>query len=220
MRSFAVLVAVIITAVLSARLTAQGAGCGETQYPRRLPQPSALVDSAHAIADLAPFAGPKPMLFSLVFEKGDSVPRIRPLDQNDAAAAVALVNYVRRQPPGALWAIRVRIAGGDAPALTLERSQYCPPVPVSKDVPAGVVAGVIAQPRHAVTPLMGTVARPEALIGVDGRVLIARLIQSSGVPQVDYEFIRDLQGKRFRPARLDGEPIEAIWRPEGNSPRP
>jgi len=53
---------------------------------------------------------------------------VRALDKNDAAAAVTLAKLCAPAPPRELWAFRVRIAGGDAPALTLERSMYCPPV--------------------------------------------------------------------------------------------
>ncbi len=62
MRPLAVRTAVILVAVLSSRLVAQGTGCRETTYPLTLPTPNALVDSAHAIADLSAFAAPsKPM---------------------------------------------------------------------------------------------------------------------------------------------------------------
>ncbi|PYR16375.1 MAG: hypothetical protein DMF98_28160, partial [Acidobacteria bacterium] len=116
MRPLAVRTAVILVAVLSSRLAAQGTGCRETSYPPKLPAPNALVDSAHAIADLAAFAAPsKPMVFSVVFNEGDSIAHVRALDKNDAAAAVILANYARRALPRELWAFRVRIAGGDAP---------------------------------------------------------------------------------------------------------
>ncbi len=72
MRSLAVPIALLAAAVTP--LHGQGQGCADTKYPPELPPPSALVDSAHAIADLAAFADPsKPMLFSVVFNQGDSV---------------------------------------------------------------------------------------------------------------------------------------------------
>lgn len=159
------------------------------------------------------------MVFSLVFDSGQSVPRIHALDKSDAAAAVVLANYVRQQPPAELWAIRVRIAGGDAPALTLERSIYCPPVP-PPSAPAGIVVGVIGQRGHAVTPIVGGIGQVEVLVSNSGRVLFARTLRPSGMPEADYDFLREMQRQQFQPARLDGEPIVGIYRTGGESPRP
>jgi TonB-like protein len=229
MRSLAVTIALV--AVTIGRLDSQGTGCGDTKYPPVLPPPSTVVDSAHAIADLAAFADPsKPMVFSLVFDRGDSVPRIRALEKNDAAAALALVNYVRHQPPAELWAIRVLIAGGDKPALTLERSRYCPPVSRSGDDPYWIratITGSISRagdptsfptaPKMTVNP--NDVIPVEALISVEGKVVMARVVKSSGKAYDDASAIRNMQQRKFEPAKLDGAPIQGVYRPKGESPR-
>jgi len=218
-----------------ARLDAQGVtGCADTQYPPELPAPSALVDSVHAMGDLAAFAAPSnPMVFSVVFSQGDSVAHVRALDQRDAAAAVSLANYVRREPPGELWAFRIRIAGGDTPALTLERSKYCPPVSRSGDMPytataRATITGSVAvagstpplpQPGPSIT-IQGTMIPVEALIAVDGRVIIARVTRPSGNSETDARIIRDMTRRKFEPAKLDGQPIQAVYRSGGESPRP
>jgi len=234
MRLLAVRTAVILVAVLSSRLAAQGTGCRETTYPPTLPAPNALVDSAHAIADLAPFAAPsKPMVFSVVFNAGDSIAHVRALDKNAAAAAaVTLANYVRPAPPRELWAFRVRIAGGDAPALTLERSMYCPPVSREGDVPfatrvsmtASVVVGSnprpIEQPGSGVTADPGSVVPVVALISVDGSVVVGRVVQSSGSPDRDARMVQAMSRLKFEPAKLDGQPVQALFRSRGESPRP
>ena len=234
MRPLAVRTAVILVAVLSSRLAAQGTGCRETTYPPTLPAPNALVDSAHAIADLAPFAAPsKPMVFSVVFNAGDSIAHVRALDKNAAAAAaVTLANYVRPAPPRELWAFRVRIAGGDAPALTLERSMYCPPVSREGDVPfatrvsmtASVVVGSnprpIEQPGSGVTADPGSVVPVVALISVDGSVVVGRVVQSSGSPDRDARMVQAMSRLKFEPAKLDGQPVQAVFRSRGESPRP
>jgi hypothetical protein len=233
MRPLAVRTAVILVAVLSSRLGAQGTGCRETTYPPTLPAPSALVDSAHAIADLAAFAAPsKPMVFSVVFNEGDSIAHVRALDKNDAAAAVTLASYARRAPPRELWAFRVRIAGGDAPALTLKRSVYCPPVSREGDVPfatrvvmmAPVVVGnnprPIEQPGSGLIADPGSVVPVEALISVDGSVVVGRVVQSSGSPDRDARMVQAMKHLRFEPAKLDGQPVQAVFRSRGESPRP
>ena len=222
MRSLAIPLALIATALGTTELAAQDDGCSDTRYPSPLPTPTALVDSARAVADLAVFAKSKPMLFSLLFNPGDSLPHIRPLDKSDSAAAVTLSNYVRRQRPADLWAIRVRIVGGDAPALALEHSTYCPPVPrypVSNRPAIIATRNVPRQQPIALTP-RGIVVHAEALVAADGRVIRARVTQSSGSAKADYQVVRELQRQHFQPARLDGEPIEALYRTGEESPRP
>jgi len=217
-----------------ARLDAQGVtGCADTKYPPELPAPSALVDSVHAMNDLAAFAASsKPMVFSVVFNQGDSVAHVRALDQRDAAAAVSLANYVRREPPGELWAFRVRIAGGDAVTLTLERSTYCPPVSREGDVPFATrvtITGSVAVAGNpsplppsgsSITADPSSIVHVEALISVDGRVIVGRVVQSSGSPERDARMVQAMKRVRFEPAKLDGQPVQAVFRSRGESPRP
>lgn len=227
MRPLAVSLALIATATMSVRLAAQATGCADTQFPPELPAPNALVDSAQAIADLAAFAGAKPMVFSVVFQQGDSIAQVRPLNKNDAAAAVSLANYIRRRPARDLWAVRLLIAGGDAPALTLERSKYCPPVPLGVNRRAtitGTVVGSGSPPSMAPPPPVTLSERDpvsiEALISLEGRMLVARVLRTSGNAATDDRFVRDLQKQRFVPAKLDGQPIQGVYRTRGESPRP
>ncbi len=217
---------VVLVAVLS-RLAAQGTGCRETTFPPALPAPNALVDSAHAIADLALFAAPsKPMVFSVVFNAGDSIAHVRALDKNNAAAAVTLANYVRRAPPQERWAFRVRIAGGDAPALTLERSMYCPPVLSGGEW--RVITGTISQsgfpapmpPDVAQSEVAADTMPVEALISADGQVDLARVLRSSGNRATDARAVGNLKQRKFEPAKLDGQPVQAVFRSRGESPRP
>jgi len=227
MRPLAVRTAVILVAVLSSRLAAQGTGCRETSYPPKLPAPNALVDSAHAIADLAAFAAPsKHMVFSVVFNEGDSIAHVRALDKNDAAAAVILANYARRALPRELWAFRVRIAGGDAPALTLERSMYCPPVLSGGE--RRVIVGAVAQsgsptpmpPDLALSIVAADTLPVEALISAEGQIVRARVLRSSGNRATDARAVGELKQRKFEPAKLDGQPVQALFRSRGESPRP
>ena len=219
-----------------ARLDAQGVtGCADTKFPPELPAPSAFVDSVHAMNDLAAFAAPsQPMVFSVVFNEGDSVAHVRALDQRDAAAAVSLANYVRREAPGELWAFRIRIAGGDTPALTLERSKYCPPVWRSGDMPyaaarSATITGSVAvegnppplpQSGPSTTVMQGSMIPVEAIIAVDGRVIVARVTRPSGNSETDARIVHDMMRRKFGPAKLDGQPIQAVYRSGGESPRP
>jgi len=175
-------------------------------------------------------------VFSVVFNAGDSIAHVRALDKKDAAAAVTLANYVRRAPPRELWAFRVRIAGGDAPALTLERSMYCPPVSREGDVPFATratarasltVAGSRSSPpierlglSSGVTVDPSSIVPVVALIAVDGSVVGGRVVQSSGSPDRDARMVQAMMRLRFDPAKLDGQPVQALFRSRGESPRP
>jgi hypothetical protein len=233
MRSLAV-TALVLTQVV--RLDGQVIGCADTKFPAQLPPPSALVDSAHAIADLGAFAEPtKPMLFSVFFTTGDSVAQVRALDKKDGAATVSLVNYVRHAAPREFWAFRVRITGGDAPTLTLERSTYCPPVSRDGDVPFATRATITAsvaveggpppappayRPGSGITVDPSSIVAVEALISVDGRVLVGRVVQSLGSPERDARIVQAMKRVKFEPAKLDGQPFQAVYRSRGESPRP
>jgi len=222
----------VIALITVALIAVQGTGCGETKYPPELPAPSAIVDSAHAMDDLGAFADPaKPMVFSVVFNSGDSIGRVRALDKSNAAAAVSLANYIRRQQPQELWAIRVRIAGGDKPALTLERSQYCPPFSHSGDeaylsrvtITGSVVRGnnptpLPPAPEMNVSP--NDRVPVEALISMEGRVVVARVVKTSGNPDTDARAVAEMKQRKFDAAKLDGLLIQAVYRPNGESPRP
>lgn len=231
MRLLAVPIALL--GVTVGHLASQGIGCADTKYPPQLPPPNVFVDSVHAIADLGAFVAPgKSMVFSVVFNEDDSVAKVRPLNKDDAAAAVSLTNYVRRETPvEALWAFRVRIVGGDAPSLTLERSQYCPPRPRSggdhayaarmrasyQVVRSGNPRPIPSEP--SIEPV-GPRIPVEALISTDGTVVLARVVKSSGDTLTDEWVLRDLKHRKFEPAKLDGQPIQSVYRPEGESPRP
>jgi hypothetical protein len=219
MRSLAVTIALIATSVAALPLTAQRSGCSATKYPPALPSPSALVDSAGAIADLAPFGrSARAMVFSLLYNEDDSLPHIRPLDKADAIAAVFLMRSLRPQPPSEMWAVRVRIVAGALPALTLERSVYCPPVPESTG-PIGTIETEVV-PAGTPPPTKRTiVVKVEALVSEDGRPIVVRLMQPSGLQTLDDEIVRDWQHRPFQPALLDGYPVQAVYRTDGQSPR-
>ncbi|HEY7192543.1 MAG TPA: hypothetical protein VH439_02300 [Gemmatimonadales bacterium] len=232
MRLVMVFITLYATALVS--LDAQARGCADTQFPAELPTPGALVDSAHAIEDLGAFADPaKPMLFSVYFITGDSVAHVRALDKQDAAAAVSMANYIRHAAPGDFWAYRVRLAGGDTPALTLERAKYCPPVTQEHDrgyATRATITGTIAvagnpepiSPPPGSNPSVdaGSFIPVEALISAEGRVVLARVVRSSGNADQDARIVSEVKRWKFQSAKLDDQPIQGVYRSAGESPRP
>jgi len=219
MRRLAVTIALITSLVIPGSLIGQRRDCRETGNPKHIPSASALIDSAAALGQVAVLNEPSDtMIFSLFFSDSDSIPRVRAVLGADAIAAVALARFVRPQKPD-LWGIRMRIVKGASRALTLERSVYCPPVPPP------VVRG--PSPVMVVLPHLGEsppwrgriVLQVEVLVSEYGEPLNVRLNQTSGMKDLDDAIVRDWQGKRFEPALLDGYPIKAVYRTDGNSPR-
>lgn len=219
MRAFAVTIALTASVFASPRLTAQRPDCGPTKHPEQLPLANALVDSARAVADLAAFRGSRrAMLFSLIFREDDSFPTIRPLEKTNAIAAVVLMRALRAQPPSDFWAVRVRVSEGNSPALTLERSIYCPPVLSDSLTRRRIGVQVEPNERRLLRPQVEV--NYEALISEEGVVVDVRVVESSGIRDLDEQLRLEWRRSRFQPAMLDGKPIQAVYRPDGKSPRP
>jgi len=198
--------ALLVALVTPSALFGQRKSCGETKYPKNLPAPREIIDSADAIAKLK-LSGrlAANMLFNLTYAEGDSLPLVRALEGADPQAALLLFRVVRPHKPSGIWALRVRVVGGDTPALTLERSIYCPPEPGPGLHPEGI-------------PVRVTVDF-EVLVAADGTPLRVRMLQSSGLSDLDEQMIREWQQRQFQPALLDGAPIQGLYRTDGLTPR-
>lgn len=220
MRTLAAVGAALATLTLPAALPAQQRDCQETRNPKRLPSVSALVDSASLMTELAAIDAPDGMLFSLAFLEGDSLPLVRPLYETASTAAEILVRWIRPQKPSKLWGIRVRVAQGAAPSLRLERAMYCPPVPIPNSRPQTTT--IIVQPEPTDRPPNPNGRRTigfEARISEEGLPISVIITKSSGLRDLDDQIAQGWQQTRFRPALLDGLPVEARFKTGGQSPR-
>jgi len=201
MRSLIVMLACFTLAAVPSSLLAQQRKCGDAQNPKRLPAPSALIDSARAMAELEPLGVSREgIVFSLLFNETDSVPVVRLLEVVDAEALALLGSALRPQKPAGVWAVRVRVRGGTTPGLTLERSVYCAPVPAQQSV-----ARTQARVDMRAGDRMPSLIRPtrisvEVMVGETGEAEIVRLVQSTGLRDVDDEITRTWQVRRFLPA--------------------
>jgi hypothetical protein len=180
-----------------------------------------LVDSAHALADLVGFShSDRTMVFSLVFNEDDSLPHVRPLDKVDAIAAVFVMRSLRPQSPSETWAIRVRVQVGKNPMLTLERSVYCPPAPDS--TPVVIVPNVTTfdvQKRDRAPGANLRIDEYQTLVSASGEALDVHLVGSTGMKALDDQLAHELKQQHFHPALLDDQPIQAVYRTGGKSPR-
>lgn len=220
MRYLAVTLALLATTTGSSPLVAQQRSCAGTRLPKPLPPPGALLDSAKALADFASLVGAHDqMLFSLRYLENDSLPSVRMLEGANMQAALILSRSLRPQSPSGLRAVRVRVTGGASPALTIERSTYCPPVPEPRadgGYPSAVLVQI--QPGDRLPSGRARVAL-ELLVAETGQVLRSKLIESSGMTDFDEQIVREFETRRFRPALLDGLPIRGVYRTDGQSPR-
>ena len=78
----------------------------------------------------------------------------------------------------------------------------------------------IEQPGSGLIADPGSVVPVEVLISVDGSVVLGRLVKSSGSPDSDAKMVQAMKRLRFDPAKLDGQPVQALFRSRGESPRP
>ena len=220
-RSVSAVTVALLVAVLAPSLSAQNKGCEQTRNPKQLPPARDIIDSADAILELTQAnLLAADMRFSLLFDGTDSFPRVRLLDTTDPTAAMVLLRSIWPQKPAEPWAVRVHVVGGATPALILERSIYCPPSPESgSPLPTRISVMVKPGDRRPPPGTQHVQIRIEALIDEGGVPSNVRIIQSSGMIDLDDAVLKQWQGRRFHPALIDGEPIRALWRTDGQSPR-
>jgi hypothetical protein len=226
MRASTVTVTLAAT-IVAVPLLAQRPTCAPTRRPKQLPAVSTLVDSNAAIVELeTAHAVRDSMRFTLIFPDDDSVPLIHALDSIDNRAAAVIARSLWPQKPDKLWAIRVHVAGGTTPALTLERATYCPPeLTAESNQPREIRTEIVAVPSGSGAPGFSHPPRPRAtvfeiMVTETGRVRDVRLIASSGSPALDQDIASHNWQLRFEPALIDGLAIPAVYRTDKNTPRP
>ncbi len=208
-------------AAASSSLSAQNKGCEETRNPKQLPPAHEVLDSADAILELKEAnVLADDMSFSLFFEESDSFPRVRLLETIDPKAAMVLLRSIWPEKPSEPWAVRVHVVGGSTPSLTLERSIYCPPTPESgSPFPTRIAVQMKPGDRRPPPGTRRVHIRLEALIDEGGVPSNVTLTQPSGMSDLDDEILKQWEGRRFHPALIDGTPIRAVFRTDGQSPR-
>jgi len=194
--------------------------CQESKLPSTLPAVGALLDSARAVADLTvgdvPAAG---LSFSLIYNDEDSLPQARPLDSASSASADVLAKSLRPQPPFEYWGVRVRANGGAKPALTLERSRFCPAVAAAMQARPRRIA-VVLQPGDRSSALGNTIRFiADVDITETGRASNIVMLRPTFVRELDDEIVRLVRIREFHPALLDGTPVPSRMRIYGDSRR-
>jgi len=188
--------------------------CREARLPKKLPDASMVVDTAQVMAMLR--EQPVEALASVAFGEDGGIMHLAILGSEGAADSTSgvarwLRTQMRLQAPGQPWAVRLRLIGGDAPLVRTERSVFCPAArrlePGGRERKGVVVSGV--DPRSMRPPRTPVI---EVVIGSDGIVRRADLLQSSDYPEIDRQVIADAGGWLFRPALIDGVPVPTWFR--------
>ncbi|NOT09366.1 MAG: hypothetical protein HOP28_14310 [Gemmatimonadales bacterium] len=111
-----------------------------------------------------------------------------------------------KDPPAAF---RVRVQYAPAPAVTVEPAILCGPVVVKEGKAPTPMRRVVREgerprditPRPVVTRIR---------IGTTGNVLRVDISSGSGYPEIDRNIQSMVQSRSYRPALLDGRPVE-VW---------
>jgi hypothetical protein len=189
--------------------------------PKRLPVVADVIDSA-ALADRLsgdPVPGSSEIQLGVAFPRPSGPPQSWVIASGltpDAQARLAvLVQATLRPagaPPGTTLRIHLRLT---APiGVRLQRSILCPPAPLD--------SAASTEPRVQMTdgvrpaPPQSWKAVIRQRIGTDGVVVDARLQPGSGKPEIDRVALLPVFARRWRPATLDGRPVE-VWFANGRA---
>ncbi|HEX9565862.1 MAG TPA: hypothetical protein VF981_17920 [Gemmatimonadaceae bacterium] len=192
--------------------------CHPLADPRRFPALDALLDSAALVAGL-PAGGPsdpQDLLVSVRLGGTHEAYFVDSLKAHTRGNEIIqhVLATVRKEARVELSHFRVRILGGNPAALTLERSILCEPelppgasqrISYSRTVVTRGAAGDRPQPP----PRLRSVT-PRLRIGAAGEVRQVDLGSGTGDLSVDRQMQDSYRRLRYRPALLDGRPIE-VW---------
>jgi len=190
--------------------------CAASPVPSQLPAVGDVVDTGALRQRLAPaLTQGAPLTATMEFASDGSVHRLAVLgavtdSQTIALLSVAVASSLRPQPPAPAWSIRLRFPP-DGAATSVERSEFCPPVPLESPGPqlgraiARMTLDQIEELRRA-GPF-----RIRLLVDRTGVVTQANLVQSSGSSFQDRLALDRARQRRFRPALLDGVPVPAWY---------
>ncbi len=194
--------------------------CQVAAFPDELPALDSVLDADTLATILQAVGVEKRLVLALRLGAFQSEPRVRIIEKKVPSQVAdqtlhAVESVLRRAPPNARWAFRLRIEPGQPHVVTLERSQVCGAVPGSRQLTyaTGVVsADQLAQmqrdAREAASRLQQM--RFHVLVGSHGRVLDVQVTASSGDPQMDGTMADALKRRAFTATTLDGVPV-AAW---------
>jgi len=204
-----------------APLAASNVACQPMEIPETLPGAAMVVDSAALHRDLADLwegrdLAPGRAAVSIAWDQSGANVR-RDVVDHDLAPAIAdsIQNLVfahrteqeRRDEPGE-WGVRLMIEMAPDPVFAVERQTYCPPRPLNVREVNEYIHG--RYPARGDTRLRSrTQLYVRVAVDRSGRVRDARLERPSGT-QIDQFAMQLANELNFRPATVDGIPVDAV----------
>ena len=192
--------------------------CEYAEWPKKLPALGAVLDSAALFAalDTVP-AGETSALVLSVVHRDEGLPVVRllepmppsPLALLVAEAAGSSLHVITPRPKPA-GAIRVRMQLGAIKTAVVERSVYCAPevIPASRTGPQTSTFWLGPGER---LPSGGKIrVNTEVTIDDAGQVTDVKVIQGSGIRELDESLVSEARMTRYHPALLDGMRL-ASW---------
>jgi TonB family protein len=199
----------LILLVLAGLATAPGdsARCRPLSEPKRLPEPSLVLDTAALFVRLDSVAAvsPEDVAVSVLWSDKPEAYLFgeRPHPPWHNVALELLRASLRPAPEHSSMAVQVHLQVAPNRRLRLARAILCEPQAVEgrriKAVAPSPIPGY--QPKRV---------RTRVLVSPSGAVTAVRILTSSGYPDIDQVLIQSIKARHYRPALLDGRPV-AVW---------
>lgn len=190
--------------------------CPPAGEPTELPPLDAVLDSALAVRvfTMPDSFPPTEVLLGVRFGPDGGLAHIRPIEGNRGmdtiqVVAQAAAQVVRPQPERVPWGVRIRLHLATAPRFAVERSRFCAPELEEQPGPSVRREIAVVTPQQLSELRRARPARVRVLVGEDGSARQVELAESSGVSSIDDGVLQHYRNVRFKPALLDGWPIEA-----------
>lgn len=190
--------------------------CRPLDTPKRTPSLNQLLDSVALVAGIT--AGPvidtAGIALGLAYPERTGPPIVNAVEPSDVASGdlgrrVQALLRGGAAGPGTTLRLHIR----SAVDIRVERSILCPPVSYDS---VALMQVAVASGRGGAVPSQRWPSAIRILVGVDGRVLDARLQPGSGRGEIDRIVVEPVFATRWRPATLDGRPVKA-WLANGRA---
>lgn len=189
--------------------------CRPLATPERLPTVAELIDSTALATRMAgePVPAATEVQLAVAFPRTPGSPEAWVIDSGDRpdggsrlAGQVQAALRADGARPGTT--LRIHLRTTPPIGVRVQRSILCAPVPLDSGGSAQPAVHVDGGLRPAPPQRWNAVIRQR--INADGVVLDARLQPGSGKPELDRLALLPVFARRWRPATLDGRPVE-VW---------